>query len=111
MALAETVTGSGKTIAIDSIGGGTYTFTGRGMVGGVYVNGTYTTGYTESRITKKWYALAEGAITAYRAANPSAMMSASLVNERTGAWELTVETVTGRVITGSIFTASEPPEE
>ena len=110
MALASTVTGEGKTIAIDSNGGGTVKFMGRKMVEGVYVNGTYTAEYTESRIVKKWYALTEGAVTAYKAANHTATMSASLVNERTGAWELTVETGTGRVITGLTFEAWDPPE-
>lgn len=81
------------------------------MVGGVYVDGTYTAEYTESRITKKWYALTEGAVTAYIASNPAATMSASLVSEQMGAWELTVETGAGRVITGSTFTAADPPEE
>jgi hypothetical protein len=107
MALSDTVTGAGKTVAIDNNGGGTYTFTGKGLSGGVYVDGTYTATYTESRITKKWYALSEAAITAYKTANPTAIMSASLVDERTGAWELTVETATGRVITGSTFTPLE----
>ena len=111
MALSDTVTGAGKTIAIDSNGGGSYTFTGIGQSGSVYVDGTWTVTYTESRTTKKWYALSEAAITAYKEANTDAIMSASLVDERTGAWELTVETITARVITGLTFTASESTEE
>lgn len=108
--LAETVTGSGKTIAIDSIQG-TYTATGKEVIGGVNTDVSYTVSYTESRITKKWYALTEGAVTAYIASNPTATMSSNLVDERTGAWELIVETGTGRVITGATYAPLGAPEE
>ena len=69
---------------------------------------TLTTYYSETRTTKKWYALTLSACTAYIAANPTLQITYDLDNAATGGYTLTATTV-ARTVTG--FTLLEVPEQ
>ena len=102
MALATSVTGTGKLIESRIEGAGAFSYL-RVHVSGVPGAETETTkrhtvNYLETRKTHKWYALTQGAVEAYQAANPEKNAHGVCVNEILNAWELTSETVTREII-------------
>jgi hypothetical protein len=109
MALATTVTGDGKAIS-GSTETGSYS-SPFGVSRDGETKRIITTYFTEIRTERKWYALTGGAIDSYIAANPTANVSFTLVNEVTQAYEMTVTTVSRTITQITITNAPEEPEE
>jgi len=108
MALAESVTGAGKTISGGTETGSYSQVLQRGTESNPLPNQLLTVFYTEVRSEVKWYALTKGAIDQYMADNPTANVTYSIVNEATNAYEMTVNSLT-RTITG--YSLTTIPEE
>ena len=91
MALKGTVSGTGKLIA-QQIGEVSYTYTRTELdeTGAESVT-SHTVTHPVVRSTYKWYALTEGAVTAYVNANPSFTLYPICTNEIINSWELTRE--------------------
>lgn len=108
MALAESVTGAGKAISGSTETGSYSQVIQRGTESNPLPNQLLTVFYTEVRSELKWYALTKGAIDQYIAANPTANVAYSIINEATSGYEMTVSSLT-RTITG--YSLTTMPEE
>jgi hypothetical protein len=109
MALAESVTGAGKVISGGTETGSYSQVLQRGTATDPKPDRLLTVFYTDVRSERKWYALTKAAIDAYIAANPTVNVNYSITNEVTGAYEMTVTTVT-RTVTGYSITTIEETE-
>ena len=107
MALAESVTGAGKAISGGTETGSYTQVLQRGTATNPLPDQLLTVYYKDVRTELKWYALTKAAIDAYILANPTVNVNYSITNEVTGAYEMTVTTLT-RTITGySLTTITE----
>jgi hypothetical protein len=111
MALASSVSGTGKLISASNENG-TYEYSVSSVdydedtETSTTRNYLVTVSYTDERTERKWYALTAGAVTDYITANPTEQIQGTCVNEQLDAWEMTVTTV-DREITG-VSMASAP---
>ena len=103
MALATSVTGTGKLISSRIEGSGSFSYVSNDD--GTLTNHSIT--YTDVRETRKWHALTLTACTNYQAAHPNDNTDVECVNEVIGAYELTTETVTRTVVAHSSAEISE----
>lgn len=93
MALATSVSGTGRLISSRFEGQGKQWYVRTELVDGDEVVNKHKISYTESRVVRKWYALTESAATTYLAAHPELNISVDCVNEQLGAYELTSEAI------------------
>ena len=107
MALATSVTGTGKLISSGVDGSGSFSYITTQTVEGSPVRKNNTVSYTETRETRKWYALTESAATTYQDAHPSENPVVECTNEIIGAYSLTTETRTRTIVDIETTTITE----
>ena len=117
MALATTVDGYGLVVDGSREGSGQYSFTSTSVDDpDIFFDPKPTTYeitvfYTETRITRKWFALTLSAIETYIAGNPDKNVSWTCTNEKLQSYDMTVSEME-RIVTGAqIVRVPEPEEE
>lgn len=104
MALATTVTGTGKIIHAQREGDGNFNYFTES--GGTVTQHTVT--YVDVRVTRKWYGLTLAACMEYVTANQDANTYYDLTNEALNSYELVTESVEREIVQHSTSEVSEP---
>ena len=113
MALATTVDGYGLVVDGSREGSGQYSYTTTSVDNSDSAEPTtyeITVFYTETRITRKWFALTLSAIETYIAGNPDKNVSWTCTNEILQSYDMTVSEIE-RIVTGAQIVRVPGPEE